>query len=251
MASAEIYALVWSNFCDWYIEFCKVAIQKSNNVGQTNSLIKNLILNFYSILELLHPFMPFITEELSSKLADLGKLDKSGFLVEGGFSHAQASNQDSEMQLDKVINIISALRVIRAENQSIKNETLNLIISNDLNSDTQSIIIENELVISGIAKLGKIEFSDKIPAESIEKTLDGYKIIIPLEGLINPEEERIRLQKELSKLENEIKRISSKLDNEQFIAKAPAEVIQKEKEKIEDAKNKKKMLEKSILNLEI
>ena len=84
-----------------------------------------------------------------------------------------------------------------------------------------------------------------------EKTLDGYKIIIPLEGLINPEEERTRLQKELTKLEEEIKIISSKLDNKQFIAKAPAEVIQKEKEKIEDAKNKKKMLEKSILNLEI
>ena len=77
LASAEIYELVWSNFCDWYIEFCKVAIQKSDNAGQTNSLIKNLITNFYSILELLHPFMPFITEELSSKLADLAKVEKS------------------------------------------------------------------------------------------------------------------------------------------------------------------------------
>ena len=153
MASAEIYELVWSNFCDWYIEFCKVAIQKSDNAGQTNSLIKNLITNFYSILELLHPFMPFITEELSSKLADLSKLEKSGYLVENGFNHAKAFNQSNEIQLDKIINIISALRVIRAENQNIKNETLNLIISNDLNSDTQSIISENEGVISGIAKL--------------------------------------------------------------------------------------------------
>ena len=106
--------------------------------------------------------MPFITEELSSKLADLAKLEKSGFLVENGFTHTKVSNQNNEIQLDKIINIISALRVIRAENQNIKNETLNLIISNDLNSDTQSIISENEEVISGMAKLGKIEFSDQV-----------------------------------------------------------------------------------------
>jgi valyl-tRNA synthetase len=111
-----------------------------------------------------------------------------------------------------------------------------------MSAEMQSLVAEQENIISGIARLDGIEFGNEAPTESIEKTLDGYKIIIPLEGLINPEEERIRLQKELSKLENEIKRIS---------AKAPAEVIQKEKEKIEDAKNKKKMLEKSILNLEI
>ena len=250
LASAEIYELVWSNFCDWYIEFCKVAIQKSDNAGQTNSLIKNLITNFYSILELLHPFMPFITEELSSKLADLSKLEKSGYLVENGFNHTKASNQSNEIQLDKIINIISALRVIRAENQNIKNETLNLIISNDLNSDTQSIISENEGVISGIAKLGKIEFSDQVPAESIEKTMDGYKIIIPLEGLIDPEEEIARLQKELVDVENDIKIINAKLANKQFVDKAPAEVVKKEKVKISDAESKKTMLEKSIAKLQ-
>ena len=159
-------------------------------------------------------------------------------------------NQNSEIQLDKVINIISALRVIRAENQNIKNETLKLIISNDLNSDTQSIIIENELVISGIAKLGKIEFTDKIPAESIEKTMDGYKIIIPLDWLINPEEEKARLQKELADVENDIKIVNAKLANKQFVDKAPAEVVKKEKSKILDAENKKTMLEKSIAKLQ-
>jgi valyl-tRNA synthetase len=194
--------------------------------------------------------MPFITEELSSKLADLSKLEKSGYLVENGFNHTKASNQSNEIQLDKIINIISALRVIRAENQNIKNEMLNLIISNDLNSDTQSIIIENELVISGIAKLGKIEFSDKIPAESIEKTMDGYKIIIPLEGLIDPEEEKARLQKELADVENDIKIVNAKLANKQFVDKAPAEVVKKEKSKILDAENKKTMLEKSIAKLQ-
>ena len=194
--------------------------------------------------------MPFITEELSSKLADLSKLEKSGYLVENGFNHTKASNQSNEIQLDKIINIISALRVIRAENQNIKNETLNLIISNDLNSDTRSIISENEGVISGIAKLGKIEFSDQVPAESIEKTMDGYKIIIPLEGLIDPEEEIARLQKELADVENDIKIINAKLANKQFVDKAPAEVVKKEKVKISDAESKKTMLEKSIAKLQ-
>ena len=251
LASAEIYELVWSNFCDWYIEFSKVAIQKSENKTQINELIANLIVNFSNILELLHPFMPFITEELSTKLALLCKKEKSEFLVQSGFTDIGSINEKSEHQLNGIIDIVTAIRVIRAENPSIKNEVLHLIISTDMSSEMQSLVAEQESMISGIARLDGIEFGNEAPAESIEKTLDGYKIIIPLEGLINPEEERTRLQKELTKLEDEIKIISSKLDNKQFIAKAPAEVIHKEKKKIEDVENKKKMLEKSILNLEI
>ena len=250
LASAEIYELVWSHFCDWYIEFSKVAIQKSEDHDQTNDLIGNLITNFYGILELLHPFMPFITEELSSKLAELANEEKSGFLVESGFSHAKTTNNNTEKQIDEIINIISALRVIRAENQNIKNENLHLIISTDLSSEIQTVINENEAVIAGIAKLDEIEFTDNVPAESIEKTMSGYKLIIPLEGLIDPEEEMARLQKELESVENDIKIITSKLANKKFVEKAPAAVVDKEKAKIADAENKKAMLEKSIVKLQ-
>ena len=250
LASAEIYELVWSHFCDWYIEFSKVAIQKSEDHDQTNDLIGNLITNFYGILELLHPFMPFITEELSSKLAELANAEKSGFLVESGFAHAGTTNNNTEKQIDEIINIISALRVIRAENQNIKNENLHLIISTDLNSEIQAVIHENEAVIAGIAKLDEIEFTDNVPAESIEKTMSGYKLIIPLEGLIDPKEEMTRLQKELESVENDIKIITSKLANKQFVEKAPAAVVDKEKAKIADAENKKAMLEKSIVKLQ-
>ena len=250
LASAEIYELVWSHFCDWYIEFSKVAIQKSEDHDQTNDLIGNLITNFYGILELLHPFMPFITEELSSKLAELANAEKSGFLVESGFAHARTINNNTEKQIDEIINIISALRVIRAENQNIKNENLHLIISTDLNSEIQAVIHENEAVIAGIAKLDEIEFTDNVPAESIEKTMSGYKLIIPLEGLIDPEEEMARLQKELESVENDIKIITSKLANKKFVEKAPAAVVDKEKAKIADAENKKAMLEKSIVKLQ-
>ena len=250
LASAEIYELVWSHFCDWYIEFSKVAIQKSEDHDQTNNLIGNLITNFYGVLELLHPFMPFITEELSSKLAELANAEKSGFLVESGFAHTRTINNNTEKQIDEIINIISALRVIRAENQNIKNENLHLIISTDLNSEIQAVIHENEAVIAGIAKLDEIEFTDNVPAESIEKTMSGYKLIIPLEGLIDPEEEMARLQKELESVENDIKIITSKLANKKFVEKAPAAVVDKEKAKIADAENKKAMLEKSIVKLQ-
>ena len=249
LASEEIYELVWSNFCDWYIEFNKVSIQKSENSDQTNNLISNLIENFYSILELLHPFMPFITEELSSKLAALAKKEKSGFLVQSGFAHVRPLNKKTEKQVDEIINIISALRVIRAENSSIKNEVLHLIISTDMSLGMQSVVAEQELIIAGMTKIDGIEFADDIPAESIEKTMSGYKIIVPLEGLIDPEEELMRLQKELGDVENDIKVISSKLANDQFISKAPTAVIEKEKVKIKEAENKKVMIEESIAKL--
>jgi len=249
LASEEIYELVWSNFCDWYIEFNKVSIQKSENSDQTNNLISNLIENFFSILELLHPFMPFITEELSSKLASLAKKEKSGFLVQGGFAHVRHLNKKTETQVDEIINIISALRVIRAENSTIKNEVLHLIISTDMSLEMQSVVAKQEPIIAGMTKIDGIEFADDIPAESIEKTMSGYKIIVPLEGLIDPEEELMRLQKELGDVENDIKVISSKLANDQFISKAPTAVIEKEKVKIKEAENKKVMIEESIAKL--
>jgi len=249
LASAEIYELVWSNFCDWYIEFSKVAIQKSEKKDKTNNLISNLITNFYSILELLHPFMPFITEELSSKLALLVKKEKSGFLVQSGFAHARTLNEKTEKQVDEIINIVSALRVIRAENLNIQNETLHLILSTDMSLEMQSVVAGQEDIIAGIAKLDGIKFTDEVPKESIEKTMSGYKIIIPLEGLIDPKEELTRLQKELTDVENDIKIINSKLANKKFIAKAPPAVVEKEKAKIEEAENKKGMLEKSIAKL--
>ena len=104
--------------------------------------------------------------------------------------------------------------------------------------------------MAGISKLDGIEFSDKIPTEAIENTMAGYKLIIPLEGLIDPEEEMMRLQKELADVENDLKIINSKLANEQFISKAPAAVVEKEKAKVLDAESKKALLEKSIAKLQ-
>ena len=249
LAAAEIYELVWSNFCDWYIELNKVAIQASDNNDETNNLISNLIANFDSILRLLHPFMPFITEDLSSKLAILEGKDKSEFLVKSGFTQHQPSNNNTAEHIEEIINIISAIRVIRAENTPIKNETLHLILSADMNSELQSMVTEKESIIASIAKLDGVEFTNEIPDEAIEKAMIGYKIIIPLEGLIDPELELSRLTKELSKVENDIKIINSKLSNEQFVAKAPEAVIIKEKEKLASAVEKKSMVESSLLKL--
>ena len=105
-------------------------------------------------------------------------------------------------------------------------------------------------MICKIAKLDAIELSNNEYEESIEKTMVGYKIIIPLAGLIDPEEELSRLQKELSDVENDIKIISLKLSNDQFVARAPAAVVDKEKAKVAEAENKKAMLEKSISKLQ-
>ena len=249
LAAAEIYELVWSNFCDWYIELNKVAIQTSKNRDEINNSISNLIANFDSILKLLHPFMPFITEDLSFKLAILEGKEKSEFLVKSGFAQRQPSNNNTAETIEEIISIISAIRVIRAENTNIKNETLHLILSADINSELQSMIVAKERIIASIAKLDGVEFTNEIPNEAIEKAMIGYKIIIPLEGLIDPELEHSRLTKELSKVKNDIKIINSKLSNEQFVAKAPEAVIFKEKDKLASAVEKELMIESSLLKL--
>ena len=247
LAAAEIYELVWSNFCDWNIELSKVAIQKSTDPSVTADLIGNLFKNFENILKLLHPFMPFITEELFAKMNALKGFDGRQFLVEAGFANLTTSKDNG---VDELINIISELRVIRSENANIKDETLHLVLSGNLAPSMVKLIQEFEEIVCGIAKLDAIEFSTDDYEESIEKAMTNYKIIIPLAGLIDPEEELERLRKELGNVENDIKIISSKLENEQFVAKAPEAVVQKEKGKITTAENKKLMLEKSIAKLQ-
>ena len=247
LAAAEIYELVWSNFCDWNIELSKVAIQKSTDPSVTADLIGNLFKNFENILKLLHPFMPFITEELFAKMNALKGFDGRQFLVEAGFANLTTSKDNG---VDELINIISELRVIRSENANIKDETLHLVLSGNLAPSMVKLIQEFEEIVCGIAKLDAIEFSTEDYEESIEKAMTNYKIIIPLAGLIDPEEELERLRKELGNVENDIKIISSKLENEQFVAKAPEAVVQKEKGKITTAENKKLMLEKSIAKLQ-
>ena len=118
-----------------------------------------------------------------------------------------------------------------------------------MNSELQSMVTEKESIIASIAKLDGVEFTNEIPDEAIEKAMIGYKIIIPLEGLIDPELELSRLTKELSKVENDIKIINSKLSNEQFVAKAPEAVIIKEKDKLASAVEKELMIESSLLKL--
>ncbi|MDB9790685.1 valine--tRNA ligase [Gammaproteobacteria bacterium] len=247
LAAAEIYELVWSNFCDWNIELSKVAIQKSTDPSVTADLIGNLFKNFENILKLLHPFMPFITEELFAKMNALKGFDGRQFLVEAGFANLTTSKDNG---VDELINIISELRVIRSENANIKDETLHLVLSGNLAPSMVKLIQEFEEIVCGIAKLDAVEFSTDDYEESIEKAMTNYKIIIPLAGLIDPEEELERLRKELGNVENDIKIISSKLENEQFVAKAPEAVVQKEKGKITTAENKKLMLEKSIAKLQ-
>ena len=247
LAAAEIYELVWSNFCDWNIELSKVAIQKSTDPSVTADLIGNLFKNFENILKLLHPFMPFITEELFAKMNALKGFDGRQFLLEAGFANLTTSKDNG---VDELINIISELRVIRSENANIKDETLHLVLSGNLAPSMVKLIQEFEEIVCGIAKLDAIEFSTEDYEESIEKAMTNYKIIIPLAGLIDPEEELERLRKELGNVEKDIKIISSKLENEQFVAKAPEAVVQKEKGKITTAENKKLMLEKSIAKLQ-
>ena len=127
---------------------------------------------------------------------------------------------------------------------------MHLVLSGDISPALKIVITQFEQVICKIAKLDAIELNNNEYEESIEKTMVGYKIIIPLTGLIDPQEELARLQKDLSGIENDIKIIGSKLENEQFISKAPEAVIQKEKEKIAEAENKKLMLEKSIAKIQ-
>ena len=247
LASNSLYELVWGNYCDWYIEFMKVFLDDQKN--DAPKVICSMIKEFQKIITLLHPFMPFITEELNKKIKGLGLKTDNKFLVESLFDESiNATVPESNNSVDKIIEIISTIRSLKSDNPSISNEPVKVEISGKYDAEFQKIISDHEAVICKTANLTSIKLSDLEPSNSITVISDQIKIHILVEKLFNSEEEIKKMKKEASKLAEEIKRIKQKLDNKKFIDNAPTEVIEKEKHKLSEFTDKFESLQSTLSN---
>jgi len=250
-AAGDLYRFTWSEFCDWYIELVKDDLYKGDAERQASAKYV-LWLVLENLLRLLHPFMPFITEEIWQALPKKSGCADSIMIATfptacdewSGFGPAA-----TEMEL--VMEVIKGIRNIRGEMEVAPSKQIAAIL--DCKSEASLTLLKrNEAYVMSLARLSDLAIGQGIerPAEASLQVAGDVEIIVPLRGLVNVEEEEKRLGKEIAKIEKDIEFLSKKLENPSFIERAPADVVEKEREKIAEFANKKQLLEESLVKIQ-
>ena len=230
-AGREAYNFIWNDFCDWYIEISKVALNGDDEELKARKQ-ENLIWILDQILRLMHPIMPFVTEKLWLSMPHEGK---SIMTASYPVTHKEFENKDADQEMDFLIEVIKAVRNIRMEVNAPMSSEIDIMIKlDDLNN--KHILDENVEYVENFLHPKKLEVSADIEAPKLAKTavIPGAQIFVPLTELVNVDEELAKMEKEEKRLEGEVERAEKKLSNQGFVAHAPEAVVNKEKEKKAD-----------------
>ena len=230
-AGREAYNFIWNDFCDWYIEISKVALNGDDEELKARKQ-ENLIWILDQILRLMHPIMPFVTEKLWLSMPHEGK---SIMTVSYPVTHKEFENKTADQEMDFLIEVIKAVRNIRMEVNAPMSSEIDIMIKlDDLNN--KHILDENVDYVENFLHPKKLEVSADIEAPKLAKTavIPGAQIFVPLTELVNVDEELAKMEKEVKRLEDEVARCEKKLSNKGFVDHAPEAVVNKEKEKMAD-----------------
>jgi len=237
IAAHTLYEFTWNQFCDWYIELTKPVLFKGNEAQQRGTR-HTLVSILESLLRLMHPIMPFITESIWQSVAPLANAQAETIMNQAMPVFEGEKVDDQAMaDLEWVKSFILAIRTIRGEMDIAPSKPLSVLLKN-ASADDQRRFNDNEIFLKAIAKLEQITplaEGEQAPA-SATSLLGEMEILIPMAGLIDKEAELARIAKALEKVEKDHDRTQGKLSNENFVGKAPAAVIDKEKAKLEDFK---------------
>jgi valyl-tRNA synthetase len=263
-AANAIYRFVWNVYCDWYLELAKPVLlgEEGPAKAETRAMVAWVR---DEILKLLHPFMPFITEELWMVTARRdGLLALEAWSIEPGAVPLDLSlitkddpqtlpellvyaanfvDHSAEAEIGWLIDLVTAIRSVRAE-MNIPPATLTSLVLTGASAETQERVPRWSDVIKRMARLSDISFADRAPEGAVQLLVRGEVAALPLKGVIDLAAERARLDKEIAKADADIKRVDTKLGNEKFVANAPEDIVEEEKEKREAAvARKEKILE--------
>ena len=225
IALSEIYSFTWDSFCDWYIEMAKSRIFDKESEGAKTAR-SVLLYTLSAILRLLHPYMPFITEEIYSALPGC---EGSIMVAEYPKADAALDFKEEALDIERVIAAIVAIRARRAEMNIAPSKKAKLYIVTKY-TDT---FTRTAKILEKLASTSEVALVDAYEADdAIQIVTDGGRFFIPMSDVIDFEKEKIRLNSELERMLGEISRIEKKLANEGFVAKAPAAVVEGEKAKL-------------------
>ncbi len=240
LTSQALYEFTWNQFCDWYLELTKPVLFKGSEAQQRGTR-KTLVETLETLLRLMHPITPFITETIWQRVVPLTNFEKTGdsIMIQHfpQYDESAVDNKASE-DLEWVKQFIVAIRNIRGEMDISPSKPLPVLLTN-VNQDDQRRLDENEQFLSALAKLESITVlskDDEIPA-SASAVIGDLTVLIPMAGLIDKDAELARLTKAIEKLTSDSQKVRGKLSNENFVAKAPEAVIAKEKAKLAEAES--------------
>ncbi|MDH5592725.1 MAG: class I tRNA ligase family protein, partial [Gammaproteobacteria bacterium] len=232
-AAQGIYEFIWNNYCDWYLELSKPVLNNDNaSDAAKRGTRRTLVRVLETVLRLTHPFMPFITEEIWQTVAPLaGKLGST--IMSQPYPVADDHKVDATAVADMewMMEFITGVRSIRSQMNIPPKKQLPVLLKDAVEQD-QTRLETNREFLSRLANLESIELLQGDAPAAATALVGKMEILIPLEGLIDKEAEIQRLDKEIAKLDKVIKQSSGKLSNEGYIAKAPADVVQKERDKL-------------------
>lgn len=246
-AGRSLYGFIWNDFADWYIEMTK---QSLNGNGDKKAVQQTLAYVLDNILRLLHPIMPFVTEEIWLSLPGRNKDTESITVTSYPEYDAALVDELAEAKFESVKELIIAVRNIRSEANAPMSTTVDIKVKvND--ATLVDVFNENRDYIDRFAHPKTFEVATDViaPELAMSQVISGAEIYIPLEGLIDIEAEITRLQADVKKYEAEVKRASSKLSNERFVNNAPKEVVEQEKAKMADWEEKLSATQKRLEQL--
>ena len=241
IALSNLYDFIWENFCDWYIELVKPRLfDKENPTGKTAQYVLTYVLSH--TMQLLHPFMPFITEEIWLHLPH----DGESIVISKWPEYDEALNfEEDEAAMTLIMDAISAVRNRRAEMNVPPSKKAKTIIV----TDKPDVFNKGEAFFIKLASASEVEVredKDGIDANAVNVIVPGAEIYLPMSELVDKDKELARLNSEKKRLEGEIKRVEGKLNNQGFVSKAPKKVVDEEKAK---GVKYKDMLDKVIENI--
>lgn len=240
-AANSIYQFVWHEFCDWYIEFTKPVLYKGSSEERT-AIINCLFFVLEKSLQLLHPFMPYVTEDIWHNV-----FKQSKSIMMSKYPDAMERDIDAEEKMGHVIDAVTEIRSIRGE----LNIAPSLEIRADIkirSADIGNVLKDNLSAIMKLTRCREINIGEDIRRVkgSAVSVKEGMEIYIPIEGLLDISSEVLRMRKEMAKINEAMSFLNKKLLNEDFLKNAPKDIIQKEREKFNDFVNKKEKIEENI-----
>jgi valyl-tRNA synthetase len=235
-AANAVYRFVWNIFCDWYLELAKPVLSGVDGAAKTETQAMTASVRD-TILKLLHPFMPFLTEELWRLTAEQWPA-RDGLLTLAPWPQPQApADNEAEAEIGWVIDLVTAIRSVRAEMNIAAGTAIPLVLVG-VSAETDARAGRWAEVIKRLARLSSMSVSTSVPEGAVQLVVRGATAALPLKGVIDFSAEQTRLEKEMARATADIARIDAKLVNADFIRRAPEEVVEGEREKREEAEGR-------------
>ncbi len=228
-AAAAAYRFVWNTFCDWYLELLKPIFMGDDEAAKAESqAVAAFALD--EIYKLLHPFMPFMTEEL---WAETGEGTRSTLLCHAAWPDPEFEDRDAASEMNWLVDLVSGIRSVRSE-MNVPPAAMAPLVMVGASDATRERLARHEAAIGRLARVSGISYAGAAPKGSAQIVVAEATVCLPLGNLIDVKTEAARLGKEIAKASDEISRIEKKLANEKFVANAPEEIVAAEREKMEE-----------------